>query len=86
MLTGWVAAKWLGGVPWRFGKKFLVISPGIRPSGVPSDDHFGPVTPGEAIRAGADFIVVGRPIMQAPDPGVAAAAIIRQMGEDADID
>jgi orotidine-5'-phosphate decarboxylase len=46
----------------------LIVTPGIRPSGTASDDHKRSMTPFEAIRSGADFLVVGRPIRSAADP------------------
>jgi orotidine-5'-phosphate decarboxylase len=61
--------------------KLMIVSPAIRPSGSVSDDQKRTATPGEAIRAGADYLVVGRPITQAPDPKRAARAIIDEMAE-----
>ena len=61
----------------RLGEQLLIVSPGIRPfenRRVP-DDQKRIVTPEEAFRAGADYIVVGRPIRSAPDPRAAAMAI-----------
>jgi orotidine-5'-phosphate decarboxylase len=46
----------------------LIVTPGIRPSGTATDDHKRSMTPFEAIRAGADYLVVGRPIRSAADP------------------
>jgi orotidine-5'-phosphate decarboxylase len=46
----------------------LIVTPGIRPSGTSSDDHKRSMTPFEAIRAGADYLVVGRPIRSSDDP------------------
>jgi orotidine-5'-phosphate decarboxylase len=57
------------------GQGILLITPGIRPSGATSDDQARVATPEEALKAGADLLVVGRPITKAPDPGAAAAAI-----------
>lgn len=60
------------------GGKFLIVVPGIRPAqAVPSrpDDQARIATPAEAIRAGADYLVVGRPITGAADPPAAASAI-----------
>jgi orotidine-5'-phosphate decarboxylase len=57
------------------GQGILLITPGIRPSGATSDDQARVATAEEALKAGADLLVVGRPITKAPDPGAAAAAI-----------
>jgi orotidine-5'-phosphate decarboxylase len=57
------------------GQGILLITPGIRPSGATSDDQARIATPEEARKAGADLLVIGRPITKAPDPGAAAAAI-----------
>jgi orotidine-5'-phosphate decarboxylase len=57
------------------GPGILLITPGIRPSGATSDDQARVATPEEALKAGADLLVIGRPITKAPDPGAAAAAI-----------
>ncbi len=59
----------------RFGKALLIVTPGVRPSGAAPDDQKRVVTPGDAIRAGADHLVVGRPILAAMDPAAAARAI-----------
>ena len=58
---------------------FLVLCPGIRPSGAEAQDQRRVATPAEARRAGANFIVVGRPITRAADPATAAEAIVREM-------
>jgi orotidine-5'-phosphate decarboxylase len=67
----------------RFGREFLVVTPGIRPAwaSVPGDDQRRATTPAEAIAAGADFIVVGRPIREATNPAEAAARIGEEVGE-----
>ncbi|HEY2132450.1 MAG TPA: orotidine-5'-phosphate decarboxylase [Acetobacteraceae bacterium] len=57
----------------------LLVVPGIRPAGVAAGDQARTMTPAEAARAGADWLVVGRPITQAPDPGAAAAAIAAEL-------
>src|SRR5215467_3466086 len=57
----------------------LVVSPGVRLPGSPIDDHKRSGTPAEAIAAGADYLVVGRPIVRTDDPARAAAAIIEDM-------
>ena len=62
------------------GADFVILTPGIRPAGSESGDQQRTMTPGEAIRAGADYIVVGRPITQASDPRSAAQRIVDEMG------
>ena len=57
------------------GPDIMLITPGIRLAGAVSDDQARIATPEEALRAGADLLVVGRPITRAADPGAAAAAI-----------
>jgi orotidine-5'-phosphate decarboxylase len=63
------------------GPDFLVVCPGIRPAWtmVPGDDQQRAVTPYEALRNGADYIVVGRPIRTAPDPVAAARQVAEEM-------
>jgi orotidine-5'-phosphate decarboxylase len=58
------------------GEDFFIVTPGIRPPGAPLGDQARTATPFEAMRDGADLIVVGRPIRTAPDPGRAAADIL----------
>ncbi|MEC9431985.1 MAG: orotidine-5'-phosphate decarboxylase [Pseudomonadota bacterium] len=53
----------------------LIVTPGVRPAGSAMDDQKRAATPGAAIRAGADHIVVGRPVWRAPDPAAAMRAI-----------
>ncbi|HUZ34893.1 MAG TPA: orotidine-5'-phosphate decarboxylase [Streptosporangiaceae bacterium] len=57
------------------GPDILLITPGVRPAGSSTDDQARTATPEEALRAGADLLVIGRPITGASDPGAAAAAI-----------
>jgi orotidine-5'-phosphate decarboxylase len=57
------------------GPGVMLITPGIRPAGAAAHDQARTATPEEALRAGADLLVIGRPITSAPDPGAAAAAI-----------
>ena len=62
------------------GPRFLIVVPGIRPLAAESNDQARVATPEQAIRAGADFLVVGRPITAAPDPAAAAKAIAEEIG------
>ncbi len=50
------------------GKEFLIVTPGIRPSWTPPDDQKRTMTPKEAIKEGADYLVIGRGVLQHPDP------------------
>jgi orotidine-5'-phosphate decarboxylase len=65
------------------GPKFLLVTPGIRPAGADAHDQARTATPSEAIAAGADFLVIGRPITQAPDPQAALESIHRTLGRTA---
>jgi orotidine-5'-phosphate decarboxylase len=61
-------------------KSFLVVTPGVRPAVVVAgDDQKRVMTPAQAVRAGADYLVIGRPILSAPDPARAAFKIITEM-------
>ena len=61
------------------GSNLLIVNPGVRPSGAGKDDQERTATPAEAIRAGASYIVVGRPITKAQDPAKAAREIVLEM-------
>lgn len=61
------------------GSGFVIVTPGIRPEGSARDDQARIVTPAMAIAAGADYLVVGRPITAAADPCAAACAISEEM-------
>jgi orotidine-5'-phosphate decarboxylase len=64
------------------GRDFLIVTPGVRPKDNPSpnsDDQARTATPADAIKAGADFLVVGRPILAAADPRAAAQAIVEEI-------
>jgi orotidine-5'-phosphate decarboxylase len=61
------------------GPGVLIVTPGIRPKGAERHDQTRSITPAEAVAAGADYIVVGRPITRAPDPRSAAEAIVREI-------
>ena len=59
--------------------EFVIVCPGIRPLGADPGDQRRVATPGDAVRARANFIVVGRPITRSADPGAAAEAIVREL-------
>jgi orotidine-5'-phosphate decarboxylase len=65
------------------GREFLIVTPGVRPKdtsgGRKKDDQSRTATPTEAIRAGADYIVIGRPILAASDPRAAAQAVVEEI-------
>lgn len=62
------------------GATFTLVCPGIRPAGVDPHDQRRVASPADAMHAGADFIVVGRLITRAADPGAAARAIVAELG------
>jgi orotidine-5'-phosphate decarboxylase len=62
-----------------FGEDFLTLTPGIRPSGTAHGDQKRVMTPAQAIAAGSDYLVVGRPITEASDPLAAARAVLDEM-------
>ena len=61
------------------GPDFLIVTPGIRSAGAARGDQARTASPAAARAAGADYIVVGRPILEAADPAAAAAAIVREL-------
>jgi orotidine-5'-phosphate decarboxylase len=63
------------------GHEGVLVVPGIRPAAAESGDQRRIATPAEALRAGASYLVVGRPITQAPDPAIAAETILKEMAE-----
>src|SRR5215831_10455883 len=63
------------------GDQMNLVTPGIRPAGAASGDQKRIMTPGRAIAAGADYLVVGRPIVEAADPRAAAEAVHDEIGQ-----
>jgi len=63
------------------GPEGVLVVPGIRPSGAEAGDQRRIATPAQALRAGASYLVVGRPITQAADPGLAAHAVLKEIAD-----
>ena len=79
-LDGVVAsALEVAGIRRACGPKFLIVVPGIRPVSAEVYDQSRVATPSEAIRAGANYLVVGRPITASPDPRKSALAIAAEI-------
>ena len=79
-LDGIVASSWeIKEIRKACGEDFVILTPGIRPAGKSSDDQKRVMTPREAIKLGADFLVIGRPIRNAANPVEAAKEILRKM-------
>ena len=70
----------IGAIRRSLGAAWVIVTPGVRPAGSAAGDQSRVATPGAAARAGAHYLVVGRPITSAPDPAAAAAAILEEMG------
>ena len=66
------------------GPEFLIVTPGIRPAGTPSNDQKRVATPTEAILAGATSLVVGRPVTKADNPRKAAISILDEIAQALD--
>ena len=80
---GVVASSWeIKEIRKACGEDFVILTPGIRPAGKPSDDQKRVMTPQEAIKLGSDFLVIGRPIRNASNPVEAAKEILREMEGD----
>jgi orotidine-5'-phosphate decarboxylase len=69
----------IGAVRAVAGPDIVIVTPGIRPAGSPAGDQRRIATPGEAIAAGADYIVVARPVIAAADPRRAAEAVVAEI-------
>jgi len=65
----------------KFGENFIIVTPGVRPEWAVKNDQKRVATPRDAIRNGADYLVVGRPVLGASDPLKAAEMIIREILE-----
>ena len=70
-------------IRWSCGDDFIIVTPGIRPAWAQKNDQKRTATPKEAIKLGANFIVVGRPIIASDDPRKAAEAILAEIEEAA---
>lgn len=69
-------ASWIRG---KVGDDFLIVTPGIRPEGTDRGDQKRVATPADAVAAGADYLVVGRPVTRAPDPRAALDALLTEV-------
>ena len=63
----------------KVGPRFMIVTPGVRPAGKGVDDHARATTPTQTITAGADYLVIGRPIRDASDPAATVAEIVAEM-------
>ncbi|MDI6906212.1 MAG: orotidine-5'-phosphate decarboxylase [Thermoanaerobacterales bacterium] len=80
-LDGVVASAWeASAIRVLTGPQFRIVSPGVRPAGEAAGDQRRVATPAAAVSAGADYLVIGRPITGAPDPVNAARRIVAEMG------
>jgi orotidine-5'-phosphate decarboxylase len=61
------------------GKDMILVTPGVRPAGAAAGDQKRTATPASAIRDGADYLVVGRPVTQSPDPRAATLSIVSEI-------
>ena len=83
-LDGVVAsAEEIQPIRWTCGDDFIIVTPGIRPQWAQKGDQKRTATPKEAIKLGATYIVVGRPILEAADPKKAAEDVIKEMESQA---
>ncbi|HIE50803.1 MAG TPA: orotidine-5'-phosphate decarboxylase [Armatimonadetes bacterium] len=63
------------------GEDFLLVTPGVRPTWAAKQDQKRVLTPAEALQEGADYLVIGRPLTQAPDPVAAAQRLLQECGQ-----
>lgn len=81
-LDGVVCSPWeVGRLRDRFGQRFVLVTPGIRPRKVSGDDQARTMSPREALAQGASYLVIGRPITGAADPLQALAEINRELAK-----
>ena len=81
-LRGVVASpQEVGALRARFGGALTVVTPGVRPSWAGGDDQRRVLTPRQAVEAGADYLVIGRPITAQVDPAAAAARIVEEIAD-----
>jgi orotidine-5'-phosphate decarboxylase len=69
----------------RHGQDFIVVTPGIRPEGTSASDQARTSTPAVAVRAGADYLVIGRPVIEADDPAAAMDQIMAEVNGAAQV-
>jgi len=74
-----VSGEDVGDVRATCGEEFCLVVPGIRPAGSNGHDQVRVLTPGEAIERGADYLVIGRPLTEAPDPAGVARGILHDL-------
>lgn len=82
-IDGLVCSPWeVSALRTLVGNDMVLVTPGIRPAGSAMDDQKRIMTPAKAIAAGADYLVVGRPIIASQNPRAAALAIIEEIAEE----
>jgi orotidine-5'-phosphate decarboxylase len=82
-IDGLVCSPWeVSALRALVGDDMVLVTPGIRPAGAATDDQKRIMTPAKAIAAGADYLVVGRPVVAAADPRAAALAVIEEIAEE----
>jgi orotidine-5'-phosphate decarboxylase len=79
-ISGLVASPHeIGSLRERFGSYFTIVTPGVRPFGADPGDQKRVMSPAETLQAGSDYLVIGRPITEAPDPVIALSRIVEEM-------